>query len=131
RRTTRGDTTVILSRVDGEGSPNAKTSHFEILRRAAPTQDDGRVIRSRPFDSLRSLRAGSDGEGSPNATTSHFAILRRASPTQDDGRVIRSRPFDSLRSLRAGSDGEGSQDATAAHFGILRRPIRFAQGLLR
>src|SRR5437868_14852009 len=79
--------TVILSRVDGEGSPNAKTSHFAILRRASPTQDDGRVIRSRPFDSLRSLRASSDGEGSPNAKPSHFAILRRASPTQDDGGV--------------------------------------------
>src|SRR5204863_8715169 len=74
--------TVILSRVDGEGSPNAKTSHFAILRRASPTQDDGRVIRSRV-----------DGEGSPNAKTSHFAILRRAAPPQDDGRDVQTRPF--------------------------------------
>src|SRR5947207_10291128 len=76
RRTTRcvdgekNDTTVILSRVDGEGSPNAKTSHFAILRRAAPTQDDGRVIRSRE-----------DGEGSQAA---HSEILRSA---QDDDRA--------------------------------------------
>src|SRR5204862_7322951 len=35
------------------------------------TRDDTTVILSRPFDSLRSLRAGSDGEGSPNAKTSH------------------------------------------------------------
>src|SRR5436305_13644212 len=35
--------TVILSRGDGEGS---QVAHFEILRRASPTQDDGGVIRS-------------------------------------------------------------------------------------
>jgi len=37
---------VILSRTDGEGSPNATTSHLAILRRAAPTQDDGGGVRS-------------------------------------------------------------------------------------
>src|SRR5437868_15223478 len=97
--------TVILSRVDGEGSPNAKTSHFEILRRAAPTQDDGRVIRSRRTTrgvttvilSWRTTRCVDgekndptvilsrvDGEGSPDAKTWHSEILRRAAPTQDD-----------------------------------------------
>jgi polysaccharide biosynthesis protein PelF len=33
-------TSVMLSREDGEASQNATASHFEILRRAAPAQDD-------------------------------------------------------------------------------------------
>jgi len=35
-----GPALVILSREDGEGSRNYRLSHFEILRRASPTQDD-------------------------------------------------------------------------------------------
>jgi len=40
-RASAHDDDVILSRVDGEESQSARPSHFEILRRASPTQDDG------------------------------------------------------------------------------------------
>src|SRR5207244_6113381 len=53
-----------------------------VARHEGVGKDDGRgsfVILSRPFDSLRSLRAGSDGEGSPAA---QLEMLRCA---QHDG----------------------------------------------
>ena len=31
---------VILRREDAEGPQNARVSHFEVLRRASPAQDD-------------------------------------------------------------------------------------------
>jgi hypothetical protein len=43
----RAAITVILSRVDGEGTQNtphvAPATHFEVLRRASPAQDDGKT----------------------------------------------------------------------------------------
>ncbi len=41
---------VILSRIDGEGSQNARPSHSEILRRASPTQDDANVLFGGIYD---------------------------------------------------------------------------------
>src|ERR1044071_2755622 len=50
---------VILSRVDGEGSLNCRLVDFEILRRASPTQDDG--------DFSQPLRMTDGTLGSPSA----------------------------------------------------------------
>jgi len=39
-------THVILRREDGEGPQNARVSHFEVLRRASPAQDDVGIFRA-------------------------------------------------------------------------------------
>src|ERR1051326_1190560 len=83
---------VILSRGDGEGSQSRRHSHFEILRRASPTQDDGFLLSA--FCSL----------------LSHLSVCH-SERSEEPGRVVREaralQSHPSPRSLAHARDDSG------------------------